>query len=116
VSTGRAVQEFCAAAIEKGAEANLADHALFDRLVRAYRALVAAGPIGESAFVALLDHPSPYVRSWVAAQLAPSGNPDAARTLEILALEPGLVGLDAATTLRELRAGRLRPPLGESAV
>jgi hypothetical protein len=116
VNTSRVVQEFCTAAIEKGADGGVTDHVLFDRLARAYRELSSSGPTGESAFAALLKHSSPHVRSWVAAQLAPSGNIEATRVLEALAQEPGVVGLDAAIALRELRAGRLKPPFGGSAV
>jgi hypothetical protein len=46
----------------------------------------------------------------VAAQLLSDGDEIAVPVIEQLAVDPGIRGFTAATTLKEFRAGRLRSP------
>jgi hypothetical protein len=86
------------------------DHALHDRMARAFRFLASQGPAGRAAFAALLDDESPHIRSWVAAQLLSENDARAIPVAKQLASEPGLLGFSARVTLDEYSAGRLRSP------
>ena len=109
-----AVREFCAAAIEKGDFASPASHdrKLHAAMSRAVQKLHSLGASGAEALRALLQHESPHVRSWVAAELLAAGDKTAKPVLEALASNPGLLGTSANTVLREYEKGRLRSPFG----
>ena len=116
MSISEAIAEFRATASAKGNfSADCAeDHALHERMTRAFRFLANQGPAGRNAFVALLDDESPHVRSWVAAQLLFENDARAIPVAETLTAEPGLLGFTARVTLDEYSAGRLRSPFGAS--
>jgi hypothetical protein len=110
-----AIQQFREAAIRK-AEADLStaeDHALYSLLKSAWRAIEGHGPAGRAVFAALLDDESIHVRGWAAAQLLALGDERAAPVLEADSQAEGLVGFAATIVLKEWRAGRLKPPLGQ---
>ena len=108
-----AMKQFCAAAIEKGDFARGArDHALHQAMAKAIAVLRSSGEAGIVALHSLMSHESPYVRSWVCADLLASGDESARPVLEALSSMPGLVGHGAAIVLQEHEAGRLRSPFG----
>jgi hypothetical protein len=105
------IATFRSAAIEKGDVAEpQRDEELHARMRVAFHELQGLGAPGEAAFRRLLTDVSPHVRCWVAAALLARGDLDARRTLQKLATNPGLLGLEASTTLREHDEGRLRSP------
>jgi hypothetical protein len=81
----------------------------------AYEKLRSFGSDGLSAFQLLLEHESPHVRKWVAAELLFSDDHSAKPVLESLATLPGLIGLGAQTTLRLHSAGQLNSPFPRDA-
>ena len=108
------VLEFREAAVAKGdCVGGKGDARLYDRMARAYQRLLALGPAGQAAFRGLLSDPSAHVRSWVAAGLLRSGDPQARRALEELVRQGGTTGFNAEITLREFDAGRLQAPFPE---
>lgn len=110
------IRLFRQAAIEKAefAQSPRVDHSLHHRMAESYWALQAHGAEGKEAFRALLLDESPHVRSWVAAQLLPEGEPGAQVVLEHLRGEPGLLGLSAETVLVAHFKGTLRPPFARN--
>jgi hypothetical protein len=108
----QAIEEFRAAAIAKADFATPAsrDHTLHERMARAFDHLASHGSAGLAAFNALLRDESPYVRSWVAAELLSQGDKSAVPVMEELASESGIRGLTATITLKEFHAGRLHSP------
>lgn len=109
----RAMQQFCAAAVEKGDFARGArDRALHQAMAKAVAVLRSSGEAGLAALHSLMCHESPHVRSWACADLLAHGDESARPVLEALSSMPGVVGHAAAMVLREHEAGRLRPPFG----
>ncbi len=108
------VHRFREAAIEKGtfAEPASKDHALHKAMSVAWRQLHALGTEGQEAFKALLADDSRHVRSWVAAQLLALGDESGLLVLEADAEKGGLDGFSSEIALKEWKAGRLGPPLG----
>lgn len=74
--TSSLVAEFCTAAIQKGDFASPAklDHELHTRMKKAAAQLHSLGELGMRALEAMLEHESPHVRSWIAAELLSKGN------------------------------------------
>jgi hypothetical protein len=106
--------EFREAAAAKGdGVGGTADARLYDRMAAAYHRLLALGPAGQAAFRGLLSDPSAHVRSWVAAVLLHSEDPQARLALEELVRQGGITGFNAEMTLREFSAGRLKAPFPE---
>jgi hypothetical protein len=107
-----ATADFRAAASAKGdfRADSAEDHALHQRMARAFHFLTGQGAEGRAAFAALLQDDSAHVRAWVSAQLLSEGDAEAVPVAEQLALEPGLLGFEARVTLDQFRAGRLRSP------
>jgi len=116
MTESEAVLEFRTAAMAKGglATSASADRTLHQRMKSAFYFLRSLGPSRSQAFRDLLRDESPWVRSWVAAQLISEGDPEGRRVIEVLAKEPGLVGFSNMTALREFDAGRLGSPFSEN--
>jgi hypothetical protein len=107
-------RDLCSAASEKGeagASPPSRDRALYNDIARAYFGLRALGEAGLAELDRLLLNGPKSVQMWVGAQLLVEGNVHAEKVLESLALEKGILGLNAELTLREFRAGRLKSPL-----
>jgi hypothetical protein len=101
VETARA--HGCATESGDADSANIA----YDRLVR----LLEEHFAGEqrSRLCTLLDHHNPSVRVFAAVDTSSIDRKKSERVLEEVMSTPGLVGFSAKMTLRELRAGRLKP-------
>ena len=118
MTTAELIQRFRDAAIKKadglGVDEDDEDAALYLRMASAFRDLSAQGETGREAFRELLHDDSPYVRSWVAAQLLSELDEEARLVLQSLSKLGGLVGFAADMVLREERAGRLMSPFGSA--
>jgi hypothetical protein len=79
----------------------------YDRLISALKALRRTPDKGKGALTGLLNHSNIRVRHCAAVSLLPLDSVKALKVLEEIAKDPGMVGLDAETALREWRAGRL---------
>jgi hypothetical protein len=66
--------------------------------------------VGVRLLLPLLEHSTPNVRLWAAAHTLHVSPNEAVSVLEALARTRGFIGISAATTLAEWRAGRLRLP------
>ena len=108
----RAVGEFRSAAEQKadGGSSPKEDARLHAQMSAAWHCLDAFGGAGRSAFKRLLQDPSPYVRSWVAAQLLSDGDVDGEPVLEEIEAQGGMRGFIARMTLDQWRKGKLGSP------
>lgn len=108
-----AVRDFCEAALEKGDYAPAGrDKKLHRCMTAAVRTLHSLGEPGAVALHQLLQHESPHVRSWIAAELLSRGDVAAKAVLQELAARPGFIGTSACIVLEQYEAGRLRSPFG----
>jgi hypothetical protein len=96
------------AAVAKGDFASDAskDRELYDSIDQAATKLLALGAPGRNELRQLLSHESERVRLWAASYLMPQGSIEAENVLLELSRKDGILGLNAATTLRELRMKR----------
>jgi len=110
----QAIDRFCRAAVSKGDFAYPAskDHKLHAEMGTAAREILSKGTIGLAAFMELLSHASPHVRSWVSAQLLASGHSEALPVAEALAQEAGTLGLSARMVVELYNREELRSPFG----
>jgi hypothetical protein len=82
-----------------------------DVLAIIYRELRRRGAASQAMLVVLLDNLDPHVRMWAAAHALEFAPSQAEATLARLARgESGVARFDAAMTLREWKAGRLKFP------
>lgn len=107
-----AVKRYVQAAVGHGEATERGDYKAanrqHDRIIKALRDL-RAQPGGErEALLDLLDHESPFVRSWAATYLLFLEPNRAIATLEELATMPGFLGFGAKVTLAEFHKGALK--------
>jgi HEAT repeat protein len=84
-------------------------NATYRVLDRAYSRLGTLGDDGQRALIQLLSDPDPSVRKWAARYLLFLEPHAAEKALMEVAELPGIIGFGAGITLREWRAGRLKP-------
>jgi hypothetical protein len=109
---GKAIEQFCCAAIEKANFSSPAskDRVLFRKMAKAWLALEEHGAAGRQAFKDLLSHESRYVRCWVASQLLALGDESGIPFLKADVAHGDLQSTSSEMVLTEWMKGKLKPP------
>ena len=105
------IDQFCAAASQHAASTESGDYKrgnkAHQRIIDALQQLEVQQ--ATQLLRPLLQNPNVGTRLWTAAYLLRSNASDAEASLEAIAAQAGIHGFDAEMTLKEWRAGRLRP-------
>lgn len=80
----------------------------YDKIVSVVNHLKRSPDSGEAILIKLLSYPDESVKSWAAAYLLPTHPEIATKALEEIASQPGIIAFNAAMTLKEWLAGRLK--------
>lgn len=79
----------------------------YDRIVKAFSAILGHGKAGREAILSLCDHENESVRSWAAAHSLKYDATKAEKTLTGLSEGQGLLAFSAEMTLKEWKKGTL---------
>jgi len=112
VDLGQLVDSYREAAVEHGKATELGDFGSANRAAHVVAAihseLSRRGPGARECLKSLLSDREPAARLWAASHVLDLAPSKAAEVLEEIASGPSILGMSAATTLKEWRAGRLK--------